>query len=116
MRDRRFCPFCGDAYHPPLQMLPLRRFVCTTYQLELAAADLPPVEGWPSLTEGPSGVSGEWEPGLPLTGLQDKLACRHLLAQRWLRLLGELVAYGDALPALELTRRGVSGTHKEDGR
>jgi len=90
---KRICPLEGNSELPALKMQPLRDLVATTWYMELAQADIQ----LPDYDDGDSVINPELErvDGIPLTGLDVKLANRHLLVRRMLKMLEQIVAHED---------------------
>jgi len=91
--SRKICPLEGSKQLklPCLQMRPLRELVWRTWYMELAGADI-------HLAPGDEDIiipQDERVDGLPLSGLQIKLATRTLLVKRWLKMLDQMLEYDD---------------------
>lgn len=100
--QQRLCPLCGTHDLPPVQMREARQYVWIVWQMELALAGHPPPAGDPALPDIPLPV--DWEPGMPLAGVQVKLAeDAHFLR----RLCGSIWALLRRVPELRRHHRGA---------
>ncbi len=97
-REPKVCPLEGSEERglPPLRMQPLRNLNYCVWQMELSLEGifLAP-DDQSAIGENAIDLEAEHVADIPLSGLQVKLADRHLLVKRMLRMVKQIVEHED---------------------